>query len=431
MQHTFAAAFRDLAHRGKRELALKPWLYAIARNRCLSMLRSRHEHTALDFDLPTEGLSEQVERRAELRDLLRDLLELPEEQRAALLLSQTGNLSHAEVADVLGCQVANVKALVFRARSGLIQRREARETACADIREQLANLRGNSLRRSELRHHLRSCAGCRAYREQVKAPARRCSRRRCQWSLRSNRGRACSRPPASEEDHGAAGSPPVWAPGCPRPWAWARSSRSPGLACSSGALWCRARPWLQTPRHCLRRRRRPRRPRPLPPGRRRRARGSSPGGRSRTVSNRPSPGLPKAAPTPWRARATVGSHTAVRSSARRQPRRPRARPDAARSAERHRGAGRHPALGITAPVPPPTAARRRATPARGARDRSTTRRGARRQATPARAARPRATPPRAARRQATPARAAPAGHRGRSRSARKPRAHSGRAERQP
>jgi RNA polymerase sigma factor (sigma-70 family) len=167
VQHTFAAAFRDLTRPGEREVALKAWLYAIARNRCLSVLRARRDEAALDFDLPTEGLTKQVERRADLRDLLRDLRELTEDQRAALVLSEAGDLSHAEVAGVLGCEVRNVKALVFRARTGLIQRRDARETPCADIREQLANLRGSSLRRNGLRHHLRSCAGCRSYREQV------------------------------------------------------------------------------------------------------------------------------------------------------------------------------------------------------------------------------------------------------------------------
>ena len=94
--------------------------------------------------------------------------ELPEEQRAALLLAEAADLSHAEVAGVLGCEVARVKALVFRARSGLIERRDARETPCTEIREQLANLRGGSLRRSELRHHLRHCPGCSDYREQVR-----------------------------------------------------------------------------------------------------------------------------------------------------------------------------------------------------------------------------------------------------------------------
>jgi RNA polymerase sigma factor (sigma-70 family) len=168
VQHTFAAAFRDLQRGGEREITLKPWLYTIARNRCLSVLRSRREQASELADLPTEGLHEQVARRAELRELLADLRELPEEQRAALLLAEAADLSHAEVAGVLGCEVSRVKALVFRARSGLIERRDARETPCAEIREQLANLRGGSLRRTQLRHHLRHCPGCAHYREQVR-----------------------------------------------------------------------------------------------------------------------------------------------------------------------------------------------------------------------------------------------------------------------
>jgi RNA polymerase sigma factor (sigma-70 family) len=168
VQHTFAAAFHDLQRGGERQITLKPWLYTIARNRCVSLLRARREQSAELEELPTEGLAEQVERRAELRELLGDLRELPEEQRAALLLAEAADLSHAEVAGVLGCEVARVKALVFRARSGLIERREARATPCADIREQLANLRRGSLRRSELRHHLRHCTGCSEYREQIR-----------------------------------------------------------------------------------------------------------------------------------------------------------------------------------------------------------------------------------------------------------------------
>ncbi len=168
VQHTFAAAYNDLQRGAKRQITLKPWLYTIARNRCISLLRARREQAAELEEIPTAGLHEQVEHRADLRELLGDLRELPEEQRAALLLAEAADLSHAEVAGVLGCEVARVKALVFRARSGLIQRREARETPCADIREQLANLRGGSLRRSELRHHLRHCPGCSEYREQVR-----------------------------------------------------------------------------------------------------------------------------------------------------------------------------------------------------------------------------------------------------------------------
>jgi RNA polymerase sigma factor (sigma-70 family) len=168
VQHTFAAAFRDLERPGERRIALKAWLYTIARNRCISVLRARREQAAELHELPTDGLSEQVEQRAELRALLADVRELPEEQRAALLLAEAAGLSHAEVAEVLGCEVANVKGLVFRARSSLIERRSARETPCHEIREQLATLRGGSLRRNELRHHLRRCPGCSVYRDEVR-----------------------------------------------------------------------------------------------------------------------------------------------------------------------------------------------------------------------------------------------------------------------
>lgn len=168
VQLTFATAHRDLLRRSDRVVALKPWLYTIARNRCLSMLRARREPPAELGDLPTSGLGQQVEERAELRQLLADIRELPHEQRAALLLAEVSDMSHAQVAAVLGCEVARVKALVFRARGALMDRRRARGTPCVEIQEQLADLSGGSLRRTRVRMHLRECAACRSYREEVR-----------------------------------------------------------------------------------------------------------------------------------------------------------------------------------------------------------------------------------------------------------------------
>ena len=104
-----------LLRRSDRVVALKPWLFTIARNRCLSILRARREHPAELWDLPTSGLGELVEERAELRQLLADVRELPDEQRAALLLAEVSDMSHAQVAAVLGCEVPGEGAL-FRAR---------------------------------------------------------------------------------------------------------------------------------------------------------------------------------------------------------------------------------------------------------------------------------------------------------------------------
>ena len=172
VQQTFLAAFHDVAGSSK-EIHWRPWLYAIARNRCLSLLRARRERVADSPAEPsTEHLSHEVERRYDLRALLGDLAGLPHDQRAALVLAELGDVSHDEIGQVLGCPREKVKALVFQARSSLIASRAARETPCAEVREQLANLRGGALRRTTLRRHLRECRGCREFCDHVRAQRR-------------------------------------------------------------------------------------------------------------------------------------------------------------------------------------------------------------------------------------------------------------------
>lgn len=167
VQHTFLGAYRDLVGSDK-AIDLRPWLFAIARNRCLSLLRARREHATLELAEPaTEGLSATVERREDLRELLHDLAQLPEDQRAALLLAEVGALDHAGIAAVLGCPREKVKALVFQARSSLIAGRDARATPCEQIRVELATATGAALRRGPLRRHLRACPGCRAFKAEV------------------------------------------------------------------------------------------------------------------------------------------------------------------------------------------------------------------------------------------------------------------------
>ena len=167
LQHTFMAAYRHLAD-GSAEIQLRPWLYAIARNRCLTMLRARRERPLADHEAPaTEHLSTEAQRRQDVRDLLGDVARLPEDQRAALVLAELGAVSHDEIALVLNVPRQKVKALVFQARTSLAASRKARETPCEEIREQVANLRGGALRRTTLHRHLRECAGCRAFRDEV------------------------------------------------------------------------------------------------------------------------------------------------------------------------------------------------------------------------------------------------------------------------
>ena len=167
VQQTFISAYDDLRSSDK-EIRLKPWLYTIARNRSLTMLRARRESAAELGELSTAGFTEEVQQRTDLKELLADLRELPDDQRESLVLSELGDLSHADVAQIVGCDVAKVKSLVYQARSALIERRAARETPCEEIREQIATLRGGALRRGPLRRHIGSCPGCAEFRDDVK-----------------------------------------------------------------------------------------------------------------------------------------------------------------------------------------------------------------------------------------------------------------------
>jgi len=167
VQQTFVSAYYDVRASDK-PIRLKPWLYTIARNRCLSVLRARREQPAELDEIATVGLTEAVQQRDDLKRMLADMRRLPDEQRAALVLSELGDLSHAEIAGVIGCGTQKVKSLVFQARSSLIESREAREVPCREIREQLSSLRGGALRRGPLRKHLAACPGCREFRAEVR-----------------------------------------------------------------------------------------------------------------------------------------------------------------------------------------------------------------------------------------------------------------------
>jgi RNA polymerase sigma factor (sigma-70 family) len=168
VQATFLSAYRDMVGSDK-PLQLRPWLYTIARNHCVSMLRARRESASLeDVEASVDGLAAEVQRREDLRWMLHDLARLPDDQRAALVLSEMGALSHDEIAGVLACPRKKVKALVFQARTSLAASRAARETPCVEVREQLATLSGGTLRRGNLRRHLRDCDGCREFQAEVK-----------------------------------------------------------------------------------------------------------------------------------------------------------------------------------------------------------------------------------------------------------------------
>ena len=172
LQHSFASAYRALRAGASGDIELRPWLYTIARNRCLSALRAQRAQVSADRleaePGPFEGMSAQVQLRADLRELVDELQRLPDDQRAALVLFELGDESHAEIAAVLGVRREKVKALVFQAREALMRAREAREAPCVEIREQLATVTGRVPRRSMARSHIDRCPGCAQFERDVR-----------------------------------------------------------------------------------------------------------------------------------------------------------------------------------------------------------------------------------------------------------------------
>ena len=168
LQQTFLRAHGALRS-GQLPETVQPWLFAIARNRCKTILAARRPAAVSveDVEPSFDGLADGVALRADLRELVADLGRLPEDQRAALVLFELGGMSQAEIASSIGVPAGKVKALVFQARTELMAERDARSTPCATIREELSVARGGALRRGPLRRHLKHCEPCQAYRTAV------------------------------------------------------------------------------------------------------------------------------------------------------------------------------------------------------------------------------------------------------------------------
>jgi RNA polymerase sigma factor (sigma-70 family) len=167
VQSTFTSAYHALL-RDQRSVDVRPWLYAIARNACIGILRKRRPQELEQAARPAgEDVFAKVERRESVRQLLSGMLELPERHRTALVLAELHGQSQSEIGELLGVPPSTVKSYIFQARATLTSERAARETDCREIRAELVTARGAALLRGRLRRHLRSCAGCREYAHDV------------------------------------------------------------------------------------------------------------------------------------------------------------------------------------------------------------------------------------------------------------------------
>ena len=126
-QEAFLSAWQGLPFfRG--DAAFSTWLYRLASNACVDLLRKerRHQGTSLDDDTagaeipdtkPTpEEAAEAKELRAQIEAGLR---QLSPEHRAVLILREIQQLNYEEIADALSLDLGTVKSRISRGRRQL------------------------------------------------------------------------------------------------------------------------------------------------------------------------------------------------------------------------------------------------------------------------------------------------------------------------
>ena len=160
-QQAMFKAYRAL-DRGAAPTSFLPWLMTIARNECFNMIRARKGVESLSTEVVAGGdtPTEHVERRERVAILKEDLVELPDAQRRALVLRGVGDLSHAEIARILGGTPMEMRTLVHEARISLAEFEAGRELDCAVVRERIDTGDGRALRARRVRAHLRACESC-------------------------------------------------------------------------------------------------------------------------------------------------------------------------------------------------------------------------------------------------------------------------------
>jgi len=168
LQNTMAKALKALPGE-QRRIRLRPWLYRVAHNESVELLRRRRETVEFADDLaaPGGGVAEVAAQRERLSQLLRDLAELPERQRSMLTMRELAGLELGQIGEAFETSPAVVRQTIYEARLRLRQLAEGREMSCDEVTCRLSDADGRVRRRRDIQAHLRACPDCRAFAQAI------------------------------------------------------------------------------------------------------------------------------------------------------------------------------------------------------------------------------------------------------------------------
>ncbi|WP_052745538.1 RNA polymerase sigma factor [Allosalinactinospora lopnorensis] len=182
--HDTFIILRERAAQLREPDALRPWLYAIARSRCLRLLRDRRRRLPLDevTDMHDDTLEapEAGPHREDLRNLVRSALAgLNPREREVIDLTLRHELTGLELAGALGVPVKQAHAVASTARAQLkraldtVVLARTRGRDCAGLRSLLAAWDGEltPMWRKRIGRHIDSCTACAEERRRLMSPA--------------------------------------------------------------------------------------------------------------------------------------------------------------------------------------------------------------------------------------------------------------------
>lgn len=108
---------------------ISAWLYRIAHDRTVDMLRRRHKHHHVPYETwegSCDGPELEIDAQLEHEELRETLDDLTNEQRQVILMRFMADMSVQEVAACLGRTEGSVKALQHRGLQSLARRLESR-----------------------------------------------------------------------------------------------------------------------------------------------------------------------------------------------------------------------------------------------------------------------------------------------------------------
>ncbi len=114
------AFFKAISSVDEEKQGFKYWLFKVARNRYIDYVRKNSRQTAIDDNLSDGGnLVESIIEKEEYRALYHAISLLKDSHREVVQLYYFDGLSVAEISDITGESIENVKVMLYRSRNKL------------------------------------------------------------------------------------------------------------------------------------------------------------------------------------------------------------------------------------------------------------------------------------------------------------------------